>query len=180
FDSEWIARKLEKAAFGNPFARAAIEMALLDLQGQILGVPLYKILGGRDRPPVAADPGVRLQFVLGSDRGLRLKFVIGAGEPHVSGEGARGLVARGWRAITVKVGRDARADADRLKAVRDNVGPDLFLSVDANGGYSVEQAIWAGRGFAPPGIAPFEQPHAPGGPPATAPGRAPGQSPRTS
>src|SRR5262249_5143660 len=76
FDSEGISRKLEKAAFGTSFARAAIEMALLDLQGQILGVPAYKLLGGRDRPPVAADPGVRLQFVLGSDRGVRLKFVI--------------------------------------------------------------------------------------------------------
>src|SRR5262245_32071116 len=141
FDSEWIGRRLEKAAFANPFARAAIEMALLDLQGQILGVPLYKILGGRDRPPVAADPGIRLQFVLGSDRGVRLKFVIGAVEPNVAGERARGLVARGWRAIKVKVGRDARGDAARLEAVRENVGPDVFLSVDANGGYSVDQAL---------------------------------------
>src|SRR6478736_2530558 len=66
FDSDWIARRLEKAAFGNSFARAAIEMALLDLQGQILNVPAYKLLGGRDRPPLAGDPGVRLQFVLGS------------------------------------------------------------------------------------------------------------------
>lgn len=158
FDSEWIARKLEKAAFGNSFARAAIEMALLDLQGQILGVPAYKLLGGRDRPPVAADPGVRLQFVLGSDRGVRLKFVIGAVEPNVAGERARGLVARGWRAIKVKVGRDARADAERLRAVRDNIGPDVFLSVDANGGYSVEQAIWAAREFTKLNVALFEQP----------------------
>src|SRR3954447_23567249 len=76
FDTEWIARRLERAAFGNSFARAALEMALLDLQGQILGQPLYKLLGGRDRPPVAAEPHARLQFVLGGDRGLRLKFVI--------------------------------------------------------------------------------------------------------
>ena len=39
------------------------------------------------------------------------------------------MVARGWRAIKVKVGRDARADADRLRAVRDAIGPDVFLSV---------------------------------------------------
>src|SRR3954471_2846097 len=80
FDSEWIFRRLEKAAFGNSFARAALEMALLDLQGQILNVPLYKLLGGRDRPSSPTEPGVRLQGVLGGDRGIRLKFVIGAVE----------------------------------------------------------------------------------------------------
>src|SRR3954471_21032008 len=75
FDSEWIARRLEKAAFGNSFARAALEMALVDLQGQILNAPVYKLLGGRDRPPIVAEPGPRLQFMLGGDRGIRLKFV---------------------------------------------------------------------------------------------------------
>ncbi len=158
FDSEWIFRRLERAAFGNSFARAALEMALLDLQGQILNVPAYKLLGGRDRPPVAGEPSQRLQFVLGSDRGVRLKFVIGAVEPNLAAERARGMVGRGWRAIKVKVGRDARADVDRLKAVRDAIGPDVFLSVDANGGYTVEQAMWAGRHFEKLDVALFEQP----------------------
>ena len=44
---EWISRRMDRAAFGNSFAKGAIEMALLDLQGQILGVPVYKLLGGR-------------------------------------------------------------------------------------------------------------------------------------
>jgi L-alanine-DL-glutamate epimerase-like enolase superfamily enzyme len=158
FDSEWIFRKLEKAAFGNSFARAAIEMALLDLQGQILAVPVYKLLGGRDRPPVAGDPGLRVGFVLGSDRGVRLKFVIGAVESNVAAERARGMVARGWRAIKVKVGRNAKADVERLRAVREAIGPDVFLSVDANGGYSVELASEAAREFEKLGVALFEQP----------------------
>src|SRR5262245_38802638 len=158
FDSDWIAKRMEKAAFANSFARAALEMALLDLQGQILGVPLFKLLGGRDRPPVAAEPHARLQFVLGGDRGVRLKFVIGAVEPAVAAERARGMVQKGWRAIKVKVGKAPRADVDRLKAVRDAIGPDVFLSVDANGGYSVDEAIWAAREFARLEIALFEQP----------------------
>src|SRR5438034_5842058 len=44
FDSEWISRRLEKAAFANSFARAALEMGLLDLQGQILKVQVEKQL----------------------------------------------------------------------------------------------------------------------------------------
>ncbi len=158
FDSEWISRRLEKAAFHNSFVRAALEMALLDLQGQILNVPLYKLLGGRDRPQLAAEPGARLQYVLGGDRGIRLKFVVGAVEPAVAAERAKAMVARGWRAIKVKVGRDVAADAERLKAVREAIGPDVFLSVDANGGYTVEQAVCAGRHFEKLDVALFEQP----------------------
>jgi muconate cycloisomerase len=158
FDSEWIAQRLEKAAFGNSFARAALEMALLDLQGQILNVPVYKLLGGRDRPTSPTEPGVRLQHVLGGDRGIRLKFVVGAVEPAVAAERATSMVARGWKAIKVKVGRDRRADVERLKAVRDAIGPDVFLSVDANGGYTVDQALWAARHFEKLDVALFEQP----------------------
>src|SRR4051794_21827269 len=142
FDSEWIARRMERATFGNSFARAALEMALLDLQGQILKVPAFKLLGGRDRPS-SAEPAVRMQYVLGSDRGLRLKFVIGAVDAPVAAERARTMVHRGWKAIKVKVGRDVNADVERLQAVRDAIGPDVFLSVDANGGYTVDQAVQA-------------------------------------
>jgi L-alanine-DL-glutamate epimerase-like enolase superfamily enzyme len=144
FDVDWIARRLERAAFGNSFIRAALENALLDLQGQILGVPLYKLLGGRD--PAAG--------------GVRLKFVVGAVAPAQAAERARTMTERGWKAIKVKVGRDEhpRADVERLRAVREAVGPDVFLAVDANGGYTVEQAVWAARRFAMLDVALFEQP----------------------
>ena len=51
------------------------------------------------------------------------------------------MVDLGWKAIKVKVGRDAhlQADIDRLKAVREAIGRDSWLSVDANGGYTVDQ-----------------------------------------
>jgi muconate cycloisomerase len=148
FDTAWIARRLDRAAFGNSFAKAAIEMALLDLQGRTLGVPVYKLLGGRDAAPE------------GGDRGVRLKFVVGAVEPGLAAERAKRMTERGWRAIKVKVGRDEhpRADVERLRAVRQAIGPDVFLSVDANGGYTVEQAVWAARRFEELDVALFEQP----------------------
>src|SRR5438445_2849489 len=62
FDAEWIGRRMDRAAFGNSFAKAAVEMALLDLQGKILGVPVYKLLGGKD----AQQAGIRLKFVVGA------------------------------------------------------------------------------------------------------------------
>ncbi len=144
FDVEWIARRMERAAFGCSFARAAVEMALLDLQGKALGVPAYKLLGGK-----------------GPDaRPVRLKFVVGAVEPALAAQRAKRMVDAGWTAIKVKVGRDEhpRADVERLAAVRDAIGPDVLLTVDANGGYTVEQAVWAAGRFEQLGVALFEQP----------------------
>ena len=57
FDLEWICRRMDKAVHANSFAKAAVEMALLDLQGQILGVPVYKLLGGKAHAP-ALQPTV--------------------------------------------------------------------------------------------------------------------------
>src|SRR5262245_25164162 len=146
FDVEWISRRMDKAAFANSFAKGAIEMALLDVQGQILGVPVYKLLGGHDAEAQA--------------RGIRLKFVVGAVEPELAAQRAHRMVKQGWQAIKVKVGRHAhpQADVDRLQAVREAIGKDAWLSVDANGGYTPDQAIWAAAHFEKVNVALFEQP----------------------
>jgi muconate cycloisomerase len=145
FDIEWISHRMDRLVHANSFAKGAVEMALLDLQGQALGVPVYRLLGGQ-------QPEAR-------ERGIRLKFVVGAVEPVLAAERAHRMVQRGWKAIKVKVGRDdhPRADVERLRAVREAIG-DTWLSVDANGGYTVDQAIWAAAGFEKLNVALFEQP----------------------
>jgi muconate cycloisomerase len=144
FDTEWLGRRLDRAAFANSFAKGALEMALLDLQGQSLGVPVYRLLGGRE----------------GRAEGIPLKFVVGAVEPDLAAQRARRMVERGWQAIKVKVGRHAHAqeDVDRLRAVREAIGPHTWLSVDANGGYTVDQAVWVAPRLEKLDVALFEQP----------------------
>jgi muconate cycloisomerase len=144
FDVEWLSRRMDAAVHANSFAKAAIEMALLDLQGQKLGVPVYKLLGGRER----------------DGRSIRLKVVVGAVEPAEAAQRAQRMVQQGWRAIKVKVGRhgEPRPDVDRLRAVREAIGPDVWLSVDANGGYTPAQAVCAAAEFEKLGVALFEQP----------------------
>lgn len=146
FDLEWIEHAMDRAAFANSFAKAAIEMALLDLQGKTLGVPAYRLLGGKANPQ--------------STGGIRLKFVVGAVEPELAAERAGRMVQRGWKAIKVKVGRHEhpRVDVERLTAVRRAIGEGVWLSVDANGGYTVEQAAWAARHFERLNVVLFEQP----------------------
>lgn len=146
FDTEWIMRKLDRAIYANSFAKAAVEMALLDLQGKTLGVPVYKLLGGRDADAAA--------------KGIRLKFVVGAVEAATAAQRAAAMVQKGWTTIKVKVGRHEhpRVDFERLAAVREAIGEKNMLTVDANGGYTVEQAVWAARHFETLGVALFEQP----------------------
>ena len=117
-----------------------------------------RIHGLQRQDSVVAEPSLRLQFVLGSDRGIRLKFVVGAVEPGLAAERARSMTQRGWKAIKVKVGRDLAADVERVRVVREAIGADLFLSVDANGGYTVDQAIRAALAFEKHNVALFEQP----------------------
>jgi L-alanine-DL-glutamate epimerase-like enolase superfamily enzyme len=146
FDIEWISRRMDRAAYANSFAKGAVEMAILDLQGQILGVPVSQLLGGRDAETQA--------------RGIRLKFVVGAVEAELAAQRAHRMVKLGWKSIKVKVGRHEhpQIDVDRLHAVREAMGEDTWLSVDANGGYTVDQAIWVAPHFAKLNVALFEQP----------------------
>src|SRR5437588_7348106 len=80
FDLEWVSHRMDRVVFGNSFAKGAVEMALLDLQGQALGVPVYRLLGGRANPPAPEGPG--------ADAGIRLKFVLGAVEPTLAAQRA--------------------------------------------------------------------------------------------
>src|SRR5262249_32965398 len=110
FDTEWVSRQMDRAAFGNSFAKAAVEMALLDLQGQTLGFPVSRLLGGREPPPPQPPPppGARGEQpaplapggrgVGGEGAGIRLKFVVGAVEPDVAAGRARRMTDAGWTA----------------------------------------------------------------------------------
>jgi muconate cycloisomerase len=148
FDTEWISQRMDRSAFANSFAKGAVEMALLDLQGRILGVPVYKLLGGKEAKSK------------GAAEGIRLKFVVGAVAPDLAAQRARRMVERGWKSIKVKVGRHPHpsSDVDRLRAVREAIGPETWLSVDANGGYTVEQAAWVAPRLEKLNVALFEQP----------------------
>ncbi len=124
---ERIARKMDARAKENPFAKAAIEMACWDLAGKLMGVPAYELLGGKVR-----------------DR-IRTKFVVAATTPDRAAEVAREYVALGFDTVKVKVGVNPHADVERVKAVRVAVGPDVLVTVDANTGWTVPDAIWALR-----------------------------------
>jgi muconate cycloisomerase len=138
---------MDRVAVGNPFAKAAVEMALWDLRGRIEGQPLWKLLypGAKAAKPVP---------VRGS---------ISAANPEGAQMRARWFLERGLRAVKVKVGvGGVAADIARVRAVREVVGDSMPLGVDANGGWSVEEAVAAIRALEGIGLQYAEQPVARG------------------
>jgi L-alanine-DL-glutamate epimerase-like enolase superfamily enzyme len=119
-----IDRRMDRTCRHNWFAKAAIEMACWDIAGKAAGKPVYELLGGAVRPLT-----------------VRSRFSLGAYEPDRARRRAEELVAAGFTTIKVKVGGRAEEDIARVRAVREAIGPELALTIDANCGWDVETAI---------------------------------------
>ncbi len=121
---ERIEEKMDRAILGNTSAKLCLEIAALDLKGKILGVRMRDLLGGY-RDKVETD------------------FTIGIKSPEDMAKEALSIVERGFKIIKLKVGTNVEEDIARVKAVRDAVGKDIRLRIDANQGWTVKQAIKA-------------------------------------
>jgi L-alanine-DL-glutamate epimerase-like enolase superfamily enzyme len=109
-------------------AMSGVDMAVWDLIGRKLGLPVARVLAGHGR---ARLPAYASSILLAS--------------PPEMAQVARGLVARGFRAIKMKVGEGLREDLPRMEAVRAAVGPGVDVMLDANSGYDAPTAIAVGR-----------------------------------
>lgn len=110
-------RIMDHAVAANPYARAAVEMALWDLAGKAAGMPLHDLWGGHVRERVA------------------IKFVV-SGSPAKSAAMAKRALKRGFRYIKIKTGHDLEEDIARVRAVRKAVGPRVPVGIDSNQGCS--------------------------------------------
>lgn len=140
-DRAEIERRLDTVAVDNWFAKAAVEMACWDIAGRAAGKPVYELLGGACRSLT-----------------VRNRFSLGAYEPALAQERAAALVAAGFDTIKVKVGTDPAADVRRVRAVREAIGPDVTLTVDANGGWNEPTAMACLEQMADFRVALVEQP----------------------
>jgi L-alanine-DL-glutamate epimerase-like enolase superfamily enzyme len=134
---------LDARVEGAPAAKAALDIALHDLVARAAGIPLWQLLGGRAR------------------EALQISRVVSMGEPAAMAAAATGHVAAGFRTVKVKVGDSANPllDASRVAAVRQAIGPEVTIKVDANQGWrSPGTAIAAIRAMAPSLPAYVEQP----------------------
>nr|BBH92874.1 dipeptide epimerase [Thermogemmatispora argillosa] len=135
---EDILERLDHLIGHNPAAKAAIDMALYDLMGKRLNLPLYRLLG------------------LNPERSALTSFTIGLDTPERMAEKA--ARARDYPILKIKVG--TRQDVENVRAIR--AVSQATLRVDANAGWSVKEAIRTINALAEYGIEFVEQPIAPG------------------
>jgi L-alanine-DL-glutamate epimerase-like enolase superfamily enzyme len=122
-------------------AISAIDIALWDLKSRILGVPLATLLGRvKDHFPVYGSGG----FTSYSLDQLKQQMT--------------NWKEKGFRRVKMKVGRHPDEDVGRVRAVKEVIGPHVDLFVDANGAYTIKQAIKKAVEFSEFGVEWFEEP----------------------
>lgn len=123
FDLEQILSTMDWALFGNSCAKSGIELAIYDLIGKALDVPVYQLLGGcyRDKILVGIE--------------------VGTESPENMAKTSVEYVEKGIRVLKAKVGGDPNQDIERIRAIREAVGGDVTLRADANEGWTQAQAI---------------------------------------
>ncbi|MDD5864523.1 MAG: dipeptide epimerase [Firmicutes bacterium] len=119
---EPLLQSVQKCIVGNSSAKAAVDMALWDLYGQLYKLPVYKLLGG-GRKQIVTD------------------ITISVNDPDTMAADARKAVARGYDCLKMKVGVNPELDVARLAAVRDAVGKDIVIRIDANQAWTPKQAV---------------------------------------
>jgi len=120
--------------------KEGVDLALHDLTGQLLGVPVYQLLGGAftDRIPVASEVGIA--------------------SPQEMASNASRLCDMGFRVIKVKGSHDVAMDVERIRAVRDAVGPEIALRLDPNAAWTTIDTLWAMRRLEDCNLQLLEQP----------------------
>lgn len=139
WDIEAIHAMMDGVIHGNGSAKCAVDLAMYDIMGKAAGVPVYKLLGGYSNS-VLND------------------MTIGLDTPEaMAAEAKKQAVEEGYRILKVKAGNDYKRDIYVMKLIREAVGPDVRLRVDANQGYNVADAVCALEGFKQYGVEAVEQ-----------------------
>lgn len=129
-------------------ALSAIDVALWDLKGKLWNQPVSVLLGGRKRETVKAY-ATGMYFSNGADLAVKLA------------EEAASYKKEGFNAMKMKVGLGVKEDIKNIKAVREAIGPDVDLMIDANHAYSLKEAIQLALAVEQYNISWFEEPVSP-------------------
>lgn len=119
---EEIMYRINKSLIGNFNAKAAVDMAIYDLYGQLHKAPVYELLGGY-RNKITTD------------------ITISVNSPEEMAEDSIEAIEKGYEVLKVKVGKDWQSDITRLKTIREAVGPDIKIRIDANQGWTPKEAV---------------------------------------
>jgi len=109
---------------GNYTAKSAFDLALYDISAKNANQPLYRFLGG-------------------TKKDIESDLTIGIGSPGTMATTAIEFKQKGVTLIKVKLGKDAKEDVERIRQIREAIGYDIKLRIDANQGWSYDDALFA-------------------------------------
>lgn len=122
-----IMTRMEKSIAKNTSAKAAVDIALYDLYAKIQGRPLFRILGEKHPEQIKTE--------------LETDLTISVNDTDEMVRDSIRAVESGFRILKVKVGKGGPKDVERISAIRQAVGPDICIRVDANQGWTREEAV---------------------------------------
>jgi L-alanine-DL-glutamate epimerase-like enolase superfamily enzyme len=131
---------MDRIIYANNSIKSAFDMALYDIAAQHAGVPLYRFIGGENQKEIYTD------------------YTVSIGEPSKMAADAVKIKEQGYPAIKVKLGKDGKTEVVRMKAIREAVGNEIPLRIDANQGWQVGEAIETLNALAPLDIQHCEEP----------------------
>ena len=121
-DFEGVHAMMDHLTVGDTSAKCAMDIAMYDLLGKLTGLPVYKLLGGACNT-------------------VENDITIGINTPDKMAEAAERYVKEGFRILKIKIGINPDEDIEALSKIRKAVGPSIRLRVDANQGYTAQQAV---------------------------------------
>lgn len=121
-DMDGIMDRMHKCIVKNTSAKAAVDMAVYDLYAKNLNRPLYKVLGG------------------GQDS-IETDITISVNDTEEMVRDSLRGVEQGFRILKIKVGKEGMKDVERIAAIRQAVGKDIVIRVDANQGWQPKEAV---------------------------------------
>lgn len=139
-DIDGCTQTMDKTIYANESIKSAFDIALYDIASQTAGLPLYKFLGGKNGKEMATDYTVSLN---------------GAAEMVAD---ALEIKQRGFQFIKIKLGDAKDADVQRIRLIREAIGPDIPLRIDANQGWKADDVPEILHAMQPYGIQYCEEP----------------------
>ncbi|HEX2618089.1 MAG TPA: enolase C-terminal domain-like protein, partial [Flavobacteriales bacterium] len=115
--------RMDRLIHANNSIKSAFDIALHDIAAQHAGVPLYRFLGGANEKPLFTDYTVSLK------------------DPEAMAADALAIVRAGFPVMKVKLGSDGDLDIERIRRIREAIGPGLPLRIDANQGWDPATAV---------------------------------------
>lgn len=119
---EEVLQTIQRCIVKNASAKAAVDMAVWDLYGQLYRIPVYKLMGGA-RKQIVTD------------------ITISVNDPEEMARDAVNALSRGYDCLKVKVGANPALDVARLTAIREVAGPEIKVRIDANQAWKPKEAV---------------------------------------